>query len=96
MLYCIHNLTTDDDDDDDQYNMTDYANMRKTTHDGPLTGVHWPIHRGWCRVCGSRGLGKAEYARIYNMAETLFNRRPLVKKMSSIVSTKKHKHSVIE
>ena len=25
-------------------------NMHKTTHDGPLTGVHWPINR--CR--GSR------------------------------------------
>ena len=26
--------------------------MQKTTHDGPLTGVHWPIHRG--RGSGAR------------------------------------------
>ena len=25
-------------------------NMHKTTHDRPLTGVHWPIHR--CRGSG--------------------------------------------
>ena len=24
-------------------------NMHKSTHDRPLTGVHWPIHRG----CGA-------------------------------------------
>ena len=30
-------------------------NMHKSTHDRPLTGVHWPIHRAWCR--GSRTKG---------------------------------------
>ena len=30
-------------------------NMPKTTHDRPLTGVHWPIHRGWCRASGAKG-----------------------------------------
>ena len=30
-------------------------NMHKTTHDRPLTGVHWPIHRGWCRGSGTKG-----------------------------------------
>ena len=30
-------------------------NLHKSTHDRPLTGVHWPIHRGWCR--GSRTKG---------------------------------------
>ena len=30
-------------------------NMHKSTHDRPLTGAHWPIHRGWCR--GSRTKG---------------------------------------
>ena len=29
--------------------------MHKTTHDRPLTGVHRPIHMGWCRVCGTKG-----------------------------------------
>ena len=30
-------------------------NMHKSTHDRPLTGVHWPIHRGWCRGSGTKG-----------------------------------------
>ena len=30
-------------------------NMHKSTHDRPLTGVHWPIHRGWCRDSGTKG-----------------------------------------
>ena len=30
-------------------------NMHKSTHDRPLTGVHWPIHRGWCRGSGPKG-----------------------------------------
>ena len=29
-------------------------NMHKTTHDRPLTGVHWPLHRGWCRGSGTK------------------------------------------
>ena len=29
--------------------------MHKTTHDRPLTGVHWPIHRGRCRGSGTKG-----------------------------------------
>ena len=29
--------------------------MHKSTHDRPLTGVHWSIHRGWCRGCGTKG-----------------------------------------
>ena len=29
--------------------------MHKSTHDRPLTGVHWPIHRGWCRGSGTKG-----------------------------------------
>ena len=29
--------------------------MRKTIHDRPLTDVHWPIHRGWCRGSGAKG-----------------------------------------
>ena len=28
--------------------------MHKSTHDRPLTGVHWPIHRGWCRGSGAK------------------------------------------
>ena len=30
-------------------------NMHKSTYDRPLTGVHWPIHRGWCRGSGTKG-----------------------------------------
>ena len=30
-------------------------NMHKSTHDRPLTGFHWPIHRGWCRDSGTKG-----------------------------------------
>ena len=30
-------------------------NMHKSTHDRPLTGVHWPIHSGWCRGSGTKG-----------------------------------------
>ena len=30
-------------------------NIHKLTHDRPLTGVHWPIHRGWCRGSGTKG-----------------------------------------
>ena len=29
--------------------------MHKSTHDRPLTDVHWPIHRGWCRGSGTKG-----------------------------------------
>ena len=29
--------------------------MHKSTNDRPLTGVHWPIHRGWCRASGTKG-----------------------------------------
>ena len=29
--------------------------MHKSTHDRPLTGVNWPIHRGWCRGSGPKG-----------------------------------------
>ena len=33
-----------------------YTYTRHTiTHDGPLTGVHWPIHRDWCRGSGTKG-----------------------------------------
>ena len=43
------------------YNMINYKckNMHKTTHDGPLIGVHLPIHR--CRGSGARI--RSEYAR---------------------------------
>ena len=35
-------------------------NMHKTTHDGPLTGVHWPIHRcSGARVGLSTSAGSA-------------------------------------
>ena len=30
-------------------------NMHKTTYDRHLTGVHRPIHRGWCRGSGTKG-----------------------------------------
>ena len=29
--------------------------MYRTTYDRDLTGVHWPIHRGWCMGSGTKG-----------------------------------------
>ena len=29
--------------------------VHKSTHDRPLTGVHWPVHRGWFRGSGAEG-----------------------------------------
>ena len=29
--------------------------MHRTTDDRPLTGVHWLIHRSWCRGSGTKG-----------------------------------------
>ena len=56
-------------------------NMHKTTHDGPLTGVHLPIHRcrgsgarvGLCTRAGSahRGAGRGTKAVAYITARGL-------------------------
>ena len=56
-------------------------NIHKTTHDRPLTGVHWPIHRGRGRGArvglstdtgtAHRGAGQGTKAVVYITARGL-------------------------